>query len=276
MPCYVSDEQREVLSVKVATVFDRNVPDRGLPTTMAYLLLHDACTGELIALMDAEFLTAMRTGAASALATSLLALPDASVVTIFGAGAQSETQLAGMAHVRPITRAFVVDKNPVRAFSFANRMSSRLEIEVEPASSIDEAIRASQILCAATNSIEPVFDGSLMQPGTHVNAIGSFREGARELDDNAVSRSRVFVDDLEAAKAGAGDLIQAVSSGQFSWDRVAGELGSLLNGKVAGRQSADETTVYKSVGLAVQDAFAASWVYDQAIEQGLGIPFALA
>lgn len=275
MPCYV-DEPRDVLSIKVATVFNENLASHSLPTTMAFLLLHDAETGELISLMDAEHLTAMRTGAASAIATDLLALPDASVATVLGAGAQAESQLSAICQVRPISRAYVVGRDPGRALAFAERMSQTLRIDVQPASDPSEAVQASQILCAATNSLTPVFDGRDLQPGTHVNGVGSFRADMCELDHETLARSRVYVDKLEAAQQGAGDLIQAVASGRLTWDAVCGGLGGLVNGKIQGRRDPSETTVFKSVGLAAQDAFAASWIYEQALQKDLGLPFALA
>ncbi|RYG22987.1 ornithine cyclodeaminase family protein [bacterium] len=273
MPCYVDDEP-DVLSIKVATVFKGNLPNHGLPTTMAFLLLHDARTGELISLMDAEHLTAMRTGAASALATDLLAQPDASVVTVFGAGAQAESQLLAVKAVRPIKKVYVVGRNPGRTKGFAKRMEENFEFEVQPESNIKEALKKSQVVCAATNAVKPVFNGRDLQPGTHVNGVGSFRADMRELDEETLARSRVYVDRLTAAQQGAGDLIHAVANGRLVWDSV-GELGGLLTGRTPGRQDPSEMTVFKSVGLAVQDAFAASWIYERAVKQDLGVPFAL-
>ncbi len=272
MPCYAHDDEGDALSIKVATVFEQN-PDRGLPTTMAFLLLHDAETGELISLMDAECLTAMRTGAASALATQMLAQEDASVATVFGAGAQAESQLEGVAHVRPIRTAYIVSRNPQQTQEFARRMAYRLGIDVLPAPNPSEAVKASQVICAATTSRSPVFDGADLQPGTHVNAVGAFRSDMCELDAEALSRSRVFVDRLESAQAGAGDLIQAVQAGSMEWDQVAGELGGLASGRLPGRTSPEQTTIFKSVGLAVQDVFAARWIFQEAVKRNLGIPF---
>lgn len=274
MPCYAHDDEGDSLSIKVATVFEQN-PDRGLPTTMAFLLLHDAETGELISLMDAEYLTAMRTGAASALATQMLAPEDALVATVFGAGPQAESQLEGVAHVRPIQTAYVVSRNPQQTQDFARRMAGRLGIEVLAASSARDAVGASQVICAATISKSPVFDSADLQPGTHVNAVGAFRPDMCELDAEVLSRSRIFVDRLESAQTGAGDLIQAVQAGRMEWDQVAGELGGLVSGRLPGRTSPEQTTVFKSVGLAVQDVFAARWIYQEAVKKDLGMPFSL-
>lgn len=274
MPCYAHDEKGDALSIKIATVFESNTA-RGLPTTMASLLLHNADTGELVSLMDAEYLTAMRTGAASALATQLLALPEVPVVTIFGAGAQAEAQLQGVAHVRHVQTAYVISRNPNRSKAFADRMSASLGVDVRPANNAREAVKASQVICAATTSKNPVFDGQDLQPGTHVNAVGAFRPDMCELDPEVLRQSLVYVDRLESAKTGAGDLIQAVQAGYLKWDQIAGELGGLVSHRLPGRTDHRLTTVFKSVGLAVQDVFAARWIFHEAEARGLGTQFSL-
>ncbi|HEY0866542.1 MAG TPA: ornithine cyclodeaminase family protein, partial [Fimbriimonas sp.] len=235
-----------------------------------FLLLHDATTGELLSLMDAEHLTAMRTGAASAIATDLLALKDASVATVFGTGAQAETQLEGVCRVRPIRSVYAVGRDDAKTEAFAKTMADRLGCRVEATSDRARAVRESQIVCTATTSVEPVFAGSDVQPGTHINAVGAFREDMRELDEDVIQRARVYVDQIEAAKRGAGEIIQPVLRGTFSWDRLAGELGGLINRRLAGRESRDEITVFKSVGVSVQDAFVARSIFEQASNLDLG------
>lgn len=269
MPCHVSSNGREVLSVKLATVFERN-SEQGLPTTLATLVLHDPHTGELLALMDAEHLTAMRTGAGAGLATQLLAQPQAQQVAIFGSGGQARAQLEAMCAVRPIRKAFVFSRSCDTAEVFARAFT---QIETVPCGD-RSVIRECQIICTATNSITPVVAFEEIAPGTHINSIGAFRPDMRELDDATVAASRVFVDRLEAAKNGAGELTQAAEAGAFSWEQCS-ELGDVLLGIVPGRQSSEEVTLFKSVGVAVQDAVAAGWIYSQAVERGLGQNFSL-
>lgn len=270
MPCYVRTENREVLSIKLATVFERNQEDFGLPGTMASLVLHDPRSGEILAMMDAEYLTAVRTGAASALATQFLALPEANTAMIFGAGGQAETQLEGVVQVRPIKQAFVFSKNREQSEEFAARMSNKLRRTVSVADDPKNALRESQIVCTATTSSEPVFDGRDLAPGTHINAIGSFRPDMRELDEETVRRSRIFADRLEAAQNGSGELIHAVKNGVWAWENLAGDLGNLAAGRIPGRISRDEITVFKSLGLAVQDAVVAGWIFERCQEADLG------
>jgi len=270
MPCYLRSVAGEVLSIKLATVFERNAADFGLPGTMASLVLHDPRTGEILALMDAEYLTAVRTGAASALATEFLALPDASKAIVFGAGGQAETQLEGVAQTRRLQHAYVVSTNREQSEAFAARMSKRLGFEVTVAEDPASAVRECLIVCTATTSAEPVFNGSDLPLGAHVNAIGSFRPDMCELDAETIRRARVFVDRLEAAQNGSGELIQAVHSGDWNWTDLAGELGGLASGRTTGRTSPDEITVFKSLGLAVQDAAVAGWIYERCLAENLG------
>jgi ornithine cyclodeaminase/alanine dehydrogenase-like protein (mu-crystallin family) len=267
MPCYVAGDGG-ILAVKVATVFERNVERFGMPTTLAFLALQDARSGALLALMDGEHLTAMRTAAASALATDLLAVADARVLAVIGAGAQAEAHVEAMRAVRPIDEVRVFSRDNERRTEFAGRVNG-----IAAASAAD-AVRGAQIVCTATNSTTPVFSADDLSPSTHINAVGSFRADMRELDVETVRRARVFVDRREAARNGAGELIAAVQEGALTWDGLAGELGELLTMQVPGRQG-NEITVYKSVGLSVQDAFAAARVHELAVEQGLGVPFRL-
>ncbi len=273
MPCYVNAEGAEALCIKVVTVFERNMPDFGLPTTLAFLALHDPRTGELLALMDAEYLTVRRTAASSALATDRLAPPEAHTLAIFGSGAQAAGHVEAMLAVRPVERVLVVSPDP-RAPAFCEEMTGRFGVPVVHEPDPGRVASEAQILGATTNSTTPVFPGHALRPGAHINAIGSFRPDMRELDGETVRRSTVYVDRREAAQNGAGDLMQAADEGTLDWTTVR-ELGALLIGEAPGRQTPDEITLYKSVGVAVQDATAAATVYRAASERGLGMPFAL-
>jgi alanine dehydrogenase len=258
------------LSVKIVTVFGDNGARYGLPTIQGLLLLHDARTGAAVALMDAEYLTAMRTGAAAGVATRLLARPDAATVTLFGAGAQAGPQLMAMCAVRPIRRIYVVTRTGKRDADFCATMSAQLGVTVTPARDLRAAVEAADIICTATNSSTSLFPGEWLRPGTHINAIGAYTRTMRELDGVAVRRSHVVVDHLPAAQAEAGDIFLAQAEGAITADHVAGSLGQLLMGEIAGRTSPEQITLFKSVGLAMQDAVTAARVYRAAVAQGVG------
>jgi ornithine cyclodeaminase/alanine dehydrogenase len=274
MPAFVAGEPG-TLAIKVVTVYNDNRARFDLPTIHGVVLLHDARTGRPLALLDAEHLTAMRTGAASGVATRHLARPDSRVVTLFGSGAQAGPQLAAVCAVRRVERALVVSVDTGRVASFCAEMSARLGIPVTPTDDVRAAVEQADIICTATNSVEPVFDGRWLRPGTHINAIGAFTRTVRELDTTCIVRSRVFVDGRQAAQAEAGDLVIPMSEGAIDASHVLGELGQVVLGTVAGRTSRDEITLFKSVGMAVQDAVVAPLVYTQALAAGRGQQVAL-
>lgn len=269
MPAYVGGEV-DALSIKIVTVYSDNPARYGLPTIQGALLLHDAATGALLAMMDAEYLTAMRTGAVSGVATKYLAREDASIVTLFGAGAQAGAQLAAMCAVRPIEKAFVITRTGVKDLDFCLRMENELGIPVLPCRNIRVGVESADIVCTATNSHAPLFNGNWLQDGAHVNAVGAYTTEMRELDTHTIQTARVFVDSHEAAQAEAGDIMIPIARGEFIYDRVAGELGQVVDGAIQGRASSSEITVFKSVGLAIQDAVTAARVYAKAIASGMG------
>jgi ornithine cyclodeaminase/alanine dehydrogenase-like protein (mu-crystallin family) len=259
-----------VLTIKVVTVFGDNPARYGQPTIQGLLLLHDARTGAAMALMDAEFLTAMRTGAAAGVATRLLARPDSSTVTLFGAGVQAGPQLMAVCAVRPIQRAYVVTRTGRRDADFCAAMSEQLGIAVTPVRDVRAAVAAADVICTATNSSTPLFPGEWLRPGVHINAIGAYTRTMRELDGVAVRRAHVVVDHLPAAQAEAGDILLAQAEGAIGADHVVGSLGQLVVGEIAGRTSLEQITLFKSVGLAMQDAVTAAGVYKAAVERGVG------
>jgi ornithine cyclodeaminase/alanine dehydrogenase-like protein (mu-crystallin family) len=272
MPVYVMGDPG-ALTVKIVTVFGQNPARYGLPAIQGVILLHDARTGQPLALIDAEHLTAMRTGAASGVATNYLARPDADVVTLFGAGAQAGPQLEAVCAVRPIRQVYVVTRSGLKDADFCARMEAKLGVPVTAAHGVDAtrtAVERASIICTATNSTTPVFDGRWVQAGAHINAVGSYTAKMRELDLRIIRRSRVFVDHHPAAQTEAGDLLIPIANGELTYDHVAGALGQLLTGEVAGRRRPDEITVFKSVGLAMQDAVTVAKVYVEATEQGVG------
>ncbi len=273
MPAFVGSENPEeagTLTIKIVTVYGHNQTRFGLPMIQGMLLLYDARNGRLLAMMDAEHLTALRTGAASGVATEYLARPDAATVLLFGAGALGPQQLAAVCAVRPIQRALVITTSGEKDAEFCAQMSSKLGITVEATRDTQSAIRNADIICTATNSTEPLFDGHWLKPGTHINAVGAYTAKMREVDTTTIQRSRIFVDHHKAAQTEAGDILLPITNHEFSYDQVAGELGALINGAVVGRTHDNEITLFKSVGLALQDAVTAAQVYKLALERGTG------
>lgn len=258
------------LTIKIVTVYPQNAEHFGLPAIQGVLLLHDAASGRPLALMDAEHLTAVRTGAASGVATRYLARSDATTVTIFGAGAQAGPQLEAVCAVRSIRQAYVITRTGTKDTEFSTKMSTRLGIEVIATRNPKFAIQQADILCTATNATTPLFDGAWLKPGTHINAVGAYTAKMRELDTVTLQRSRLFVDHHTAAETEAGDILIPIAAGELTYDHVVGALGDLINGTVAGRRSAEEITLFKSVGLALQDAVTATRVYEAALARGVG------
>lgn len=277
MPAFVAGDPTTAdpgtLSIKVVTVYNDNRAQYNLPTIHAVLLLHDARTGQALALMDAEHLTAMRTGAVSGVATQWLARPDASVLTLFGAGVQATTQLLAMAAVRPLQQVHVVALGDVHPF--CAQMTAQLGIPVTPAADIRAAVEAADLICTATNSPTPLFDGAWLRDGVHINAIGAYTRTTRELDSTTVRRSRIIVDRRQAAQAEAGDIVIPMQEGVIGPEHVVGELAELVTGAAPGRTAPTEITLFKSVGLALQDAVTAALVYRRALAQGRGQEVAL-
>jgi ornithine cyclodeaminase/alanine dehydrogenase len=271
MPAYVGGaEDGGSLALKVVTVYPDNQSKYGLPTTIGTLLLNDPRTGALVAIMDAGFLTAMRTGAVSGVATRYLAREDARSVGVFGAGVQARTQLMAMCEVRPIERAFVCDPVQEGREAYAAEMSQRLAIPVEatadPRTCVDN-----DIVVAASSSSVPIFEGAWLAPGTHINGIGAHSPDTRELDTVSIQRAKVVPDLAAACLVEAGDLIIPIKEGAITEDHIHASLGEVVAGLKPGRESDDEITFFKSVGLAVQDAATAAQVYDLARAAGVGV-----
>lgn len=268
MPCHSASAER--VSLKVIMQYSGNRA-LGLPLIQALVLLSDATNGQALAILDGAALTAIRTGAAAGLATDLLARPDATVAAIFGAGVQARTQLEAVCAVRPIRRARVYDADPGAAARFATEMSARLRIPVQRASGSAEALEGALVICTATTSPTPVFEDREVPAGAHINGVGSWKPEVAEIPATTVCRARVVVDQHEAALEEAGDLLMPLQAGLISRDHIRTELGEVLTGHGVGRQNDTEVTFFKSVGLAVQDLFAAQRAMQNARRLGLGI-----
>ncbi|HSA95732.1 MAG TPA: hypothetical protein VLJ16_06765 [Acidobacteriota bacterium] len=256
MPAYLPRTER--IGVKLISLCEDN-PARGLPLAQAVTVIMDAGTGTPLAVLDAGYLTAVRTGAASGVATDVLARADARVAAVFGAGVQGRTQLEAVAAVRPLRKALVFDLDARAAAAFAAEMGGRLGLEVVPASS-PEALREADIVCTATTSEAPVFADADLKAGVHINAIGSYKPHVREVPGETVQRAAVFVDERRGALEEAGDLIIPLREGLIREDHIRAEIGEVLAGLKPGRRSADEVTLFKSVGVAVLDLAVAGLV----------------
>ena len=276
MPAYVQTEAGEALAVKIVSLFPGN-PARGLAYIQAAVLALEVDTGRALALLEGNSLTAIRTGAGSGAAIDLLSRKDSRVVAVFGAGAQGRTQLEAACAVRRIDQAWIYDTNPERAAAFAQELAGRGRIprDLKPAASAEEAVRLADIICTATTSTGPVFSDKALKPGVHISAIGSYTPEMVEVPPETIQRAKVVVDSRPAALAESGDLIQPIQKGLFTEAHVAAELGEIVLGRKAGRESNEEITYFKSVGVAVQDALAAQLALKNALAMRLGqeIPF---
>ena len=232
--------------------------------------LFRAKTGELLAILEGDYLGQMRTGAATGLATKLLAREDARVVGIVGTGLQAKTQLEAISAVRKIQRILVFGRDTERREKFAREMSAKLRVPVEPVSSAERAVRETDIVVTVTTSSTPVLEGRWIAAGAHINAVGANFPQKRELDSETVMRAdRIFVDFCEQAKMEAGDLIQSFEQAPARWDSVK-ELAQLVAGRTEGRTSRDQITLFKSSGIAIQDVVTAGRVYELALERKVG------
>src|SRR5215217_5316714 len=270
MPAYVPSVN--ALGFKVVSVF-RDNPTRGLPTINALVCMISDRTGEPLAIMDGTYLTALRTGAVSGAAADLLSRADSHVLAAIGAGAQGVTQIAAVCAVRPIERVIAVDVNEAALERLRQTLRSdwrEIESRLETTTDSVAAVRAADIICTATTSRSPVFQDDEVLPGTHISAVGAYTPEMQEVPAATVPRATVVVDAVDAALAEAGDLIIPLRDGLVAREHFARELGMVASGAAPGRASANEITLFKSVGNAVQDVVVARRAVDQARERGLG------
>jgi alanine dehydrogenase len=271
MPAYLAAS--DAMGAKIVSVFPGN-PAQGLPLIHAVVVVVDAETGRPAALMDGTYLTALRTGAASGVATDLLARPGVRVAAIFGAGAQARTQLEAVCTVRAIEQVWVYDPTPGAAQAYVQEMAQHgrpIPANIAVADSPAQAVREADVICTATTSSRPVFDDADLKPGVHVNGIGAYTPEMQEIPAETVARARVVVDSRQASLAEAGDLIIPLQEGLISEASIHGEIGEVAAGTVPGRTSASEVTFFKSVGVAVQDVSVASLILRRAAARNLGV-----
>ncbi len=260
------------LAAKLVSVFPNNAGGP-LPTHQAVICAFDPTSGEPVALMDGTHITAMRTAAGSALATRLLAREDAARIAVLGTGVQARAHAHLIPRVRRLSEVRVAGRDPAAARAVAQELSRELEMPVVAVDTYAEALRDADIVCATTHSVEPVVRREWLTRGVHVNSVG-YNPAGREVDDTTVADALVVVESRAAALApfpsGANDLTQPLAAGVIDADHVHAEVGELVAGTRDGRRSADQITLYKSVGVAVQDAAAAALVLAAAAERGVG------
>lgn len=267
MPAYIEEPAR--LGAKLVTVFNEN-HQRGLPSHMATILLLDPETGALIAVMDGRYITEARTAAVSAVSARHLARPDAATLAIIGSGVQARSHLEALAEVRTIGDVRVWSPNPRSRARFVDEMTGRVPARLHDSASAEAAVTGADLVVLATSSPTPVIDDAWVAAGAHVVSVGACRPDQREIAPALLTRARLFVDSRAAALAESGDVVIGMREKRFGADHVAAELGEIVLGRAAGRQSPDQITVFKSLGMAVEDVVTADLVLRRAIETGAG------
>ena len=270
MPAFLPSAR--TLMTKLVSLFPENT-DR--PTHQAVISVFDPDNGSPLALLDGTYITAARTAAGSALATRLLARRDSQVLTVIGTGVQAHAHAVALTRLREFDRLVVAGRDPAKTEQFAAELSAELRRAVEAAARLDDAVRAADIVCATTHSDRPVVLRPWLKPGTHVNSVGYNTRGEGEVDADTVRDALVIVESRSAVlappPAGAVELHHAIERGQFAPERIHAELGELVAGKARGRTDDSQLTLYKSVGVAVEDAAAVSLVLRAARSQGAGV-----
>lgn len=256
-------EEPAVFGAKLLSLYPRNAaPTAPDPVIQGYVLLFDGDAGTPLALVEASSLTAIRTAAASAAATRVLARPEAGTLALLGYGVQAGAHLGAMLEVRPVLEVRVWGPDPGRARAFATR-EARNGLLVRAMPTAESAVRGADLICAVSAAKTPILQGDWLQPGCHVNLVGAFTADTREADGVSLARARIFTEVQAFAMAEAGDILLAIAEGHISADDIAGEIGSVHNGDLVGRESAQQITLYKSLGNTAQDLIAAHRVYRQ-------------
>ena len=267
MPGYL--ERDNALGMKVVTFFQNN-PKQNLPAILATIMLFSAETGKITAVMDGSYITAIRTACASAMATKLLANADATVLGILGAGVQARAHIEALCHVRKITEIKVYSPSGRSAPEVKKDLEAAVGVPIEVAHSAEAAVRNADIVVTVTTSKDPVLRPDWLKRGAHINAVGSHRPDTREIDGATLQRAKIVVDSRDAMMAECGDILLAIKENMISEANIDREIGEVLAGTKSGRASESELTLYKSVGIAIQDVATADLVYRKAVRQGVG------
>lgn len=261
-PAY--NEKLGKIAVKILTQKKAGAK-KGIPSILGVVLLIDTETGAILSMIDGTYLTTLRTGAASGIATRLLAKKNAETVAIFGCGAQGKTQLEAICGVRPIKHAILYDLNADSAIKLKVCVEEELNISIDIEQNLQK-LKQADIICTATCSGIPLFSRDDISDGVHINAIGSYKPDMQEIDPQIIKSSILFADSKEAVLKESGDLIKPINDGVFSDYIIKAEIGDLINNKVTGRQTDNEISIFKSVGLGVQDLFVANAIYNKYVD----------
>jgi alanine dehydrogenase len=272
MPAYLKG--MGALGAKIVTVYKDNLVKYELPSILGTIILLDEKTGAPLALMEGGFLTAMRTGGVAGLASKLFARKNARVHALFGAGGMAKAHVWAVDCAQNIEKLIIHSIDPPEKLEvFRKSLTDIIDCEVILSDTPEKAVEEADIVTLITNSHEPIINAEWIKPGTHINGVGSHSPGMRELDTKTVQMSKIVCDLVDACKQEAGDFIIPVEAGDWNWDQVHGSLGDVVTGKINGRENSEEITVFKSVGLAIQDISTALHVYNRAVEMGVGTDF---
>lgn len=271
MPAYIGandDAAQGALGTKIVSVFERNA-ERTLDIIQAVYLLLDHETGVPLALMEGRFITAIRTAATSAVATKFMAAPGKKRLAVFGAGVQARSHIEAMIAVAEVEHVMIASRSVDKARAFSDHVRTSYEISCEVVAPAQAAATAN-LICTCTSSREPLFNGALINAGTHINAVGAFSPSTRELDTETIRKARVIIDEASSAGREAGEILIPTSEGAIESDHVKGTLADVVCGKIVGRESSSEITVFKSCGLAIEDLVTARFAYSLALAAGIG------
>jgi len=272
MPAYVPNPGS--LGAKLVTVFADN-PSKHLPSHLATILLLDPETGALQAVMDGRYITEARTAAVSAVSARFLARRNASTLAIIGSGVQARSHLEALAEVRQLTDVRVWSPRVLSRERFVSDVSGHVSVSVRATNTAEDAVRGADLIVLATSSTTPVLEDGWVAAGAHVVSVGACRPDQREMDPALVARARLFVDSRAAALVESGDVVMGVACGLFDPSHIRGELGEVVLGRIEGRQGDRDVTIFKSLGMAVEDVVAADLVLRRAIETGAGTELTL-
>ncbi len=272
MPAYLKG--MAAIGAKIVTVYKNNPTKYDMPTVLGTIILLDEKTGAPIAVMDGGYLTAMRTGGVAGLATKFLGRNNAKVHTMFGTGGMARAHAWAVDCARDIEKLVLYSIDPIeKRETFRDDLGDIIKGDIALSDDPEKAVADADIVTLITSAKEPIVNGDWFKPGTHINAVGSHAPTMRELDSDTVVRSKVICDLVDACKAEAGDFMIPVDEGKWSWEKVHGSLGDVIAGKIPGRENDDEITLFKSVGLAIQDISTAFHVYTKALEKRVGTDF---
>jgi ornithine cyclodeaminase len=267
MPGYLDDDK--ALGMKVVTFFPNNLK-QNLPQILATVMLFSAETGKMIAAMDGNYITAIRTACVSAMATKALANPESHVLGVLGAGVQARAHIRALTQIRKLSEIRVYDIFEASARQLQQSLQQEIGVKINVVHSAREAVAGADLLVTVTTAKVPIVQKEWLQPGMHINAVGSHRPDLREIDGATLAAAKVVVDSREAIMAECGDILLAIQEKAITADHVHAEIGEVLAGKKTGRTNADEITLYKAVGIAIQDVATAHLVYRKALERNVG------